>query len=122
MHRHQPDPGVLGARLLVHLGEQRQPIDEAAERRLRVPRLVVARRGDEFHQVLGPLVGLFGVLVPQILKVAGSIEHLADGDRDRVGPRVVGQAHDEIAEGPQRGDGTVAQPRLVDGVDQPPPE
>ena len=70
VHGHQPHAGVPAARLLVDFREQREPIDEAAERGFGIARLVVARRRDQFHQVLGALVGLFGVLLAQI--VAGS--------------------------------------------------
>ena len=87
-----------GAGLLVGLGQQRQPIDEAAERRLGFARLVLARGRDELHQVLDPLVGLFAVLVAQILQVAGLIEHLADRDRDRFPARDFREAGDQIAE------------------------
>ena len=92
------------AGLLVGLREQRQPIDEAAERRLRLARLVVARRRHELHQVLDPLVRFLAVLVAQVLQVAGLVEHLADRDRDRVLPRDVGEAGDQVAEHAQRRD------------------
>ena len=36
--RHQPDPGFARPGLLVGLRQQRQPVDEAAERRLRLAR------------------------------------------------------------------------------------
>jgi len=42
VHRHEPDARVGGSLLLVDLGEQRQPVDEAAQRRLGVARFVLA--------------------------------------------------------------------------------
>ena len=69
-----------GAFGFVGLGQQRQPIDESAERRLVVARFVLARGRDELHQVLDPAFGFLAPFLAQVAEVAGAIEHQAEGD------------------------------------------
>ena len=97
VQRHHPDAGVARALLLVDVGEQRQAIDEAAERRLRLAALVLARGRHQLGEVLDAAFGLLAALVAQILQVAALIEHLADRDRHRFLPRDSVSADDQIA-------------------------
>ena len=66
VHRHQPHARFLGARCLVGLRQQRQPIDEAAEGRPRLARFVLARGRHELHQVLDPAFASSLLLLAQI--------------------------------------------------------
>ena len=84
MQRHQPDARVAGALLLVDVRQQRQPIDEAAERRLRLAALVLARGRHELREVLDAALGVLAALLAQVLQVAALVEHLADRDRHRL--------------------------------------
>ena len=122
VHRHHPDLGFARARLLVRLGQQRQPVDEPAERRLLLARLVFAGRRDELHQVLDPLVRLFAVLVAKRLEVSRPIEHLAHRDRHGVLPRDVSQPRDQIAEHAQRRCRAGGELAVIDRIDQLRPE
>ena len=83
VQRHHQHVAVLGPGLFVGVRQQRQLIDEPRQRRLRRAALVFARRGDQLHQVLDPPLGLLAVLLPQILQVARSIEHLAERNGHR---------------------------------------
>jgi hypothetical protein len=108
--------------LFVHVRQQRQPIDEAEERRLRLAALVLARGRDELGEVLDAALGVLASLVAQVLQVAALVEHLADGDRDRFGPRHVGELHDQIAKGGQRGGGAIRERTILEPAHDSRPE
>ena len=67
--RHQPDARVLRSLLFIGVREQRQPVDESVQRRLRLAAFVLSSRGDELGQVLDAPFGVFAPLVAQVLQV-----------------------------------------------------
>ena len=112
---HQPDARIAIALLLVHIGQQRQAVDEAAQRRLRLAAFVLARRRDELREVLDARLRVFAAILAQIVQVSASIERLADRDGDRILPRDLGERDEQIAKHGQRrrrpaGEGAVLQP------------
>ena len=64
---------------LVGLRQQRQAVDEAAERRVRLARFVFARGGHQLHQVLDARLRLFAVVVAEIAQVARAVQHQTEG-------------------------------------------
>ncbi len=68
----------LRAVCLVGLGQERQAVDESAERRLALARFVLARGGDQLHQVLDAGFGVLAAFIAQRLQVARAIEHQGD--------------------------------------------
>ena len=97
--RHHQHVAVLRARLFVGVRQQRELIDEARERRLAAAALVFARGRDELHQVFDAPLGLFAVLVAQVLQIAAPVEHLAEQQRHgRLRRRHRRQLDEEVAE------------------------
>jgi hypothetical protein len=112
VHRHQPHLRLRRALLLVRFGQERQAIDEPAERGAVLTLLVLARGRHQLLQVLQALARLLGSLVTQVLEVAAAIQHLFDGARDRL-LRDRGRERDhQIVEGLERAVRTRRQPPL----------
>ena len=70
VQRHHQHACVSRALLLVHVGQQRQPIDEPAERRLELAGLVLPRGGHQLHQVLDAALRLFAAILAEVAQVA----------------------------------------------------
>ncbi len=94
---HEPDTRILGPFRLVGIREKRETIDEAAEGRLGLATLVLARGRHELGEVFDPRLGLLTAFVVKVLQVAALVECLCDGDGDRLAPRNLRQVDDEVA-------------------------
>ena len=97
MHRQHDDPGVLGAGLLVGVGQERELIDEPAEGRLRIAAFVLARGGHEFQQVLDSTLCLLAAFVTKVLQISTAIQHLAQRQRDGLFRGHRRQVDDQVA-------------------------
>ncbi len=122
VQRHHQDARVARAGFLVHVGEQRQLIDEAGKRRLRVARLVLARGRDQLREVLDPAFSLLAPLLAQVLQVAALVQDFSKRDREGLARRHLRQRQDQVAERRQRLRGARRQQAPVDGVHEPRPQ
>jgi hypothetical protein len=117
VHGHQPDAGVLRAGRLVGLRQQRQAIDEAAQRGVRLAQLMLAaRRRPELGEVLEAIAGFLRLLLAQVLEVAGLLHHLLDDLRDGVAFDELLRAGDDVDERLERGVGARRHALVVEHV------
>ena len=124
MHRHQPDAARSGLPDSSSASDSRDSRSTKPPSEASASRVSYSRAADTSSIRFSiRSFGFLGVLVAQILQVAGPIEHLADRDRHRVpaAPRAPAPTIRSLND-PQGRDRAGRQLALVDGIDQPRPE